>query len=563
VGGLLMIGPEAHAIIDRAAERLEGRAEYYKRSVDYFEGRHPTPPATDRWTKQLQDAFENLRDNLMPLVIEALVSRLKVSGFAPQLRSTDPDELPAFTYPAGQPELIPQPGRWVSDRDRPQDRQAEASRLRAEDLWEHNRMDAGQRQVHEEAGKKGDAYVIVWADEHGRAGIYPNDAELCCVEWDAEMPRRKLWAVKRWRDTNLDRVRVDIYYRDRVEKYVSVREAEHVKAKTDPSEWESFRPADLVDVLGEDEEPTGRTELRPREPWPLPNLYGEVPVFHFVNRGKWNAYGRSELEEVAPIQDALNKEFQSLLLTSEQYGIPWRYIAGLRPEFDQDTGKEKPINFKPLVDNILAVWGEGVSLGQFAAAELVQHVGVINDLRAEIGRLSQTPPHMLFLFTGDIPSGEALKVVETPFTAKVEDRQVFWGNTWEDVMAFAVLVDVDARVRYSVEWEDTQPKSMLEIAQTGEAWIRLGVPRRYVWKRLLNMTDAECNEMEALRREEQAAEPLPPVGAPNGQGTMPGQPGEPPQGVTPPQLAPYAQRTRDMVGQQQTPPRRRQRRRQP
>jgi hypothetical protein len=262
----------------------------------------------------------------------------------------------------------------------------------------------------------------------------------------------------------------------------------------------------------------------------------------------------------------------SLLLTSEQYGIPVRAITGLRPELDTDTGKPKPIDFKPLVDNILAVWGEGVNLAQFAAAELAQHIGVINDLRSEMGRLSQTPPYMMFMVTGEQPSGEMLRVADAPFNAKIEDRQTNWGNTWEDVQAFAIRVDTSNSVivRYSIEWEDTQPKSQLEVAQTGQAWLALGVPHRIIWKRLLGATDRECDEWWELRQQERAAEPIPPVaGTPEAQaaaqGTIPGQPpNEPPSGVTPPQLAPYAAGTRAMVGATagaSRAPRQRQRRR--
>jgi hypothetical protein len=578
----MVISDQAHEIIDKAAKRLEERRDDYEVARRYHDGEHPQPPATERWTRQLQEAFDQIRDNLMPLVVEALVSRLKVSGFAPEVRTPEPEPTRSFTYPQGRPtdadrafaEFATSQGR-----PRPGEKAAEAERRRADELWAYNRMDAKQREVHEESAKKGDAYVIVWSDPlDDRARIHPNDAELVDVEYDPEAPDRMLWAVKRW--VADDRVRATIYYGERmpgpdglpyvgpageptrIEKYVSVRPAGQVKSKTAPDEWEPYQPTELAEVIDPDLG-VPRTGEVPTEPWPLPNPYGRVPVFHFPNKGKTGGYGVSELKQLAPLQDALNKEFQSLLLTSEQYGAPWRYIAGMRPEVDEETGRPKPIDFKPWLDNILAIWGEGVAVGQFAAAELAQHVGVINDLRAEIGRLSQTPPHMLFLITGEIPSGEALKVVESPFTAKVEDRQVFWGNTWEDVLAFAVKVDADLEVRYSVEWEDTQPRSMLEIAQTGEAWLRLGVPRRVVWKRLLHATDGECDEWEQLRLEERAMEPLPPVAFPGEQGDMLGQPPNgPPPGRTPPQLEPYAQRTKAMVGQAQPqqaepPPRRR------
>lgn len=554
----MAISDAAHAIIDHAAAQLEDRGPEYRTAQDFYDGNHPRPPATERWTAEQLDEFEAIRDNLCPLVVDGLVSRLLVSGFAPEVRHTNPDDPRLFDYPDGQPQALARPGTWQAGIDQ----QAEMERRRADDLWSYNRMDAKQREVHREAAIKGDAFVIVWPDPEGRASIEPNDPELCHVEWDPEMPTRKLWAVKRWQQDG--RVRVNIYFGPRmdggarIEKYVSVRQAKEVKAKTLAAEWDAYQPTRLEAELADDgETPTGRTLEVPAEPWPLPNPWDEVPVFHFRNKGKTGRYGRTELDPIIPVQLALNKEFVSLLLTSEQYGIPVRAVTGHRPEIDPETGQPRPLDFKPLVDSILAIWGEGVNLAQFAAAELGQHIGVINDLRSEIGRLSQTPPYMMFMVTGEQPSGEMLRVADSPFNAKVEDRQTIWGNTWEDALSLAIRMDTDNQVaaRYSIEWADTQPKSQLEVAQTGQAWVALGVPKRYVWKRLLGLTDRECEELWALALEERASEPVPVAGqsAPDGQGTIPGQPAnEPPEGVTPPQLVPYAQQTRAMVGTQAT-----------
>ena len=155
-----------------------------------------------------------------------------------------------------------------------------------------------------------------------------------------------------------------------------------------------------------------------------------------------------------------------LMVTSEALGFPMRYLLGLSPEIDEDTGEPRTLpDLKPEVDAFWAFWGEQLQAGQFPAAELGQLIAEVNDHRVEIGRASRTPPHLMFMTTGEIPSGEALKVVEAPFTAKVDDCATTFGNTWEDVEAFCLLIESDqgVRVLLAAEWEDAQP-----VSRTGE-----------------------------------------------------------------------------------------------
>jgi hypothetical protein len=520
-----LMRPEAFAAVKLASDELAERAKRYQRAERYYDGQHVLPFATQRWRNVFGAIFEELRDNLCPLVVDALVARLRIDGFAVR------------TPPRAQP-LGGEPSAGVAER------QGQEGRQWAQDVWEHNRMDAVQNEIHEEATKKGDAYVIVWPDlEDGRACIEPNDPATIYVHYDPERPTRKLWAVKRWMDG--DYLRATVYYPDRLEKYVTLAEIKEGREEpTSPDGWAKYHPYQrtelqpLVNLAGEPiaDAATGEpveTLVDIYEPWPLPNPYDEVPVFHFRNRGRTGGCGQSELIRVIPLQDALNKQLMDLMVTAETAGYPQRFATGLQEEIDPETGKAKEMPFRPGTDQFWKFFGEQVQLGQLPAADLSPGVAALNDTRAEIGRVSQTPPYMMFMTTGEIPSGEALKVVDAPFDAKVNRTQTGHGNTWEDVQAFAVYVDSNLRARYvySTEWANTQPHSLKEEAETYIHWKTLGIPDRVIWRRM-GFTEQQCDEMEAMNRTA-AAEAA-------ARGPVVGPDGQPLPGVTPPQLRPYA-----------------------
>ena len=78
-------------------------------------------------------------------------------------------------------------------------------------------------EIHKEALKNGDAYAIVWFDPNGEVTIYPQRAGNVRRQYDEEQPGRILWAAKYWRTTD-KRTRLNLFYPDRIERYVTKRE---------------------------------------------------------------------------------------------------------------------------------------------------------------------------------------------------------------------------------------------------------------------------------------------------------------------------------------------------
>lgn len=171
--------------------------------------------------------------------------------------------------------------------------------------------------------------------------------------------------------------------------------------------------------------------------------------------------GRSELEAAIPIQDGLNKSVLDMLVAMEFSAFRQRWVAGIEVELDAD-GKAIP-PFKSGVDRLWVAQDPNSKFGDFEAAQLDQFLKVKDSFRIDVASVTGTPLHYLMPHMQGQPSGETLKRSETRFLAKVRDRQAAFGQTWADLMQFALVVEGrGSGIRLRTQWEDASPTSERE-----------------------------------------------------------------------------------------------------
>jgi hypothetical protein len=412
--------------------RSSQRRTLYRLASDYYLGDHRLAFATDKFQSEFGERLKEFSDNLCPAVVDSLVDRLTVTGFDVA--------------------------------------QQEALSAHAWDIWQRNRMDMWASDVHREALLKGDGYVIVWPDPlTGDAVFWPQEAELMAVRYDPDTPDKIVLAAKLWAD--LDGYwRLNLYYPDRIEKYRS--QAQVYNWTWSENAWKNFWPLSSFaapDVAASTQDT-------------VPNPWGEVPVFHMPNKQRhW--YGWSELLDVIPLQDALNKAGADMLVAMEFSAFRQRWVTGMKVEVGPD-GKPKAPPFEAGVDRIFSSSDPNARFGTFDASDLKQFLAVQEDLRAEIARVSGTPLHYLFITRGDFPSGEAMKSAEARFTRKIQDRQVTFGNRWEEALAFALRVEGENVVASDVEtlWETASPRSESELLVSLGMKQAIGIPQEQLWR---------------------------------------------------------------------------------
>lgn len=476
------------------SEELE-RQNAYLRYREYYSGVHDTM-LTERIRKflQVKDGQE-FNYNLCPIVVDALAERLKVTGL-------DAGE---------QSELF-----W--------------------EWWDANRLDGVQGIVHTAAVRDGDTYVMVeWDAENARPRFVH---ELACaggegVKIHYSKERRgevecasKRWVIDRGGQSGKAR-RLNLYYPDHVEKYLSAGGGQEA----------SWRP-----YL--DDTPTGSvqpgqlggcgwywwTDSGARGGKPL-----GVPVVHFKNKDQGYNWGQSELQDVVPLQNGLNKSTIDLVASSDV--AAFRILVGRGDKWGGLSvfpgvllNSEKP----PSEADLYAIEGEN-------PANLI---AVVDRFVVATAQVSRTPISY-FQVSKERPAEGTLQQEESGLVAKAEKCQTDFGNGWENAFAMGRRLanafggqKLDEKQSIDCQWKEAQTRNELQHLQVLQIKKQLGIPDRQIWREM-GYDDKKIAEFERLKlkaaaravRMFQGAGPGQagqPQQSGEGNGNQTGQPGQPP-----------------------------------
>lgn len=330
-----------------------------------------------------------------------------------------------------------------------------------------------EAQIHEDIAVTGEAFVIIWPAQEqpdqvflpdgspadistmgGQAGVvieaFRNDPRMCHVEYEFSNPRRPRFAAKWWGDG--DYLRMTLYYPDRLENYTT-----RGKVTNDilPDE-KAFMPwdDDTTDAI-------------------VPNPFGIVPVFHFRGSRRRPA---SQLENVIPLQDTINKLIADMMVAAEFGAYPQRYVISQAGIQNLQNGPNE------LWDLVAADQGsQPTSAGQFEAADLNNYLKSIDAFTNDVGVITRTPKHFFYVQGGD-PSGEALIAMEAPLNKKVTKIQTALQPTWRDIASFLLLL-IGQNKGSSKLWaqyakpETVQPKTEAEIRKIDK---ETGIPLKSI-----------------------------------------------------------------------------------
>jgi hypothetical protein len=380
----------------------------------------------------------------------------------------------------------------------------ERANAQLQDMWDDNQLDLEMPNVFRRACEYGDSYVIVWpstledtdgdGDEGGEdtdgdepaegdnspalldtdadgltnVDIFYNSPTCCRLFYDPEKPLRKSFAVKKWTLHSTKQVRVDLYYRNRIERYISP------KGKLQP------KPTDMLPFVDEQSDTDGV----------IANPFNEIPVFHFRTD---RPYGVPEHKPFYGAQDAIHKLIISHMSGVDYTAFPQRYAL---MDADADTGEatnndEDTFSFaldtgatsrpsdpqSQLTSDPGSFWQlRGMrSVGQFAEADPKVFLEPMMAYLKFGATLSNTPMR-LFDFATQLPSGASQIQLEGPFIKKVCNRQLSFGATLRELFVFALKITGFADARVTVNWKSPVVVNDLVGWQTIQAKIAAGMP---------------------------------------------------------------------------------------
>lgn len=337
----------------------------------------------------------------------------------------------------------------------------------AQNLLQFNRIDGIQLGVHEAAIRDGDTFVMVSFDNAaGRARFSHEEAfdgtEGMLVVYPDRRATQPALAIKVWTVTSEggrlgDSARVNLYFPDRIEKYL-VKDGALDRFEVEGEPWPAMWTFSNGDPIG-------------------------VPVIHFSNRAvRYNPFGKSEIDDAIPIQDAINRTMMSMVMASELTAFQIRVAKGFVPPSAITPGMWVQILLKDAdgnpvteIDESMARFLQTADVSALEQGDLAPFIEQQKFLIDQLYTISKTPRSD----TGsDIASGESLKQREIGLLGKVKRAQVSFGNAWEDVLALAHRIEsVYAREtppavgRFTSKWrsaeirdEDKLVESAVKIA---------------------------------------------------------------------------------------------------
>lgn len=399
----------------------------------YFDGLQPLPIAlsTKEYRKEFAAMLGAVRDNWMPLVVEATSERLNVEGFR----------------------LTKEP---------------EADQL-ASVIWQRNYLDADAKLAHQTALITGRCPVMVWADMNGDAEITVEHPGQVVIAYESGSRRTRAAALKAWQDEWTDNWFYNVYLTNAIYKFTADKNGENVKEIADSA---------------------------------ILNPLGVVPIVELRNRLRLrDSQPRSELMEVTSTQDQIDKSTIDMLVAAEFSAFRQRWATGVEVPLDEDGKPVEP--FESAVQRLWTVGAPDARFGDFAPTDLKQYVELIESRIMSIARRTRTPPHYM-LGAGSMPSGESIKAAETGLVAKVKDRQVTFGESWEDVirLAFQVEGDGERAGAMSAEtiWSDPESRTESEHVDAVMKKQALQVPTLQLWEDL-GYTPAQIVRFQEMVRE--------------------------------------------------------------
>jgi hypothetical protein len=343
--------------------------------------------------------------------------------------------------------------------------------------WLRCDLDQESAIAHREALLLGSSYVIVWADAAGRPLVTCESAkQVACVRDPGT--RRITAAVKRWETATT-------------------------------TEAVMYGPDEIVRLRANQ---TGATTDGFHVIESIANPLGVVPVVRLLNSDRLLDEGVSEIDDLKPLCDGLNKTLADMLVTSEYVGRPRRWATGIEltetPVLDEDgneTGETDSANPFPEGDRFMIAEHPESKFGQLQAAELSGYEAAVRVLLGQVMAVSALPAHYIGQLNDQPTSADSLRAAEASLTARAEARQQQFGRSWEDVARLIVAVrdgvdplNVDVRVK----WADAATRSIAQDADAVTKLFAAGLlPASYALQRL-GYTDDEVTQIRTARRTE-------------------------------------------------------------
>lgn len=383
---------EANEVITLARRlRDDHRIELneFDETRDFLAGKRGVPSVPAGAAGDVREIAHLSVKNIMPIVVDTFSQALAVDGFRSPSSENDADV-------------------W--------------------DIWQRERMDARQSEVHRPAIGYGAAYVILAPNDSGR------------VEWRLRTPRQ---VIAEYDDPTRDE-----WPQYALESWtVGSGTRKQVRGVLYDEEY-----AYPVTIFGDSR--SSRMEVGEG------TLHGfdVCPVVRFLNDRDAEDKVRGEVQPLIPDQRAINAVNFDRLIVSRFGAFPQKYIMGWAPPEDEEASL-------PTLSarGILAFDDADVKAGTFPSANVDAYNSILEEMIVHAALKARVNVAAL---TGNLSNvgAETIALVDAPNQRKIAAKKRSFGESWEQALrktaeAEGIEVPDDAEV----QWRDTEARSFAQV----------------------------------------------------------------------------------------------------
>lgn len=431
---------------------------------NYYGGDHPvflTERQEEFLGPLLTEAEHTVAFNICKAVVDTLRERLKVEGFTGK------------------------------------DAAGEALAEKLSEWWRVAKMDLHQITVHRRALRDGATYLIAAWDEDNKAPLWVPNRKYDGTEGvtyfkdpDTGKPSMaiKYWSVSDPLSEDHGEKRRTVYLPDRILRYEEDPRGPYGWSLISPDEGQPLQW--WTDTLAPDGQPLG------------------VACVEFANPG-----GVSEIEDLIGLQNGLNKALLDLIAAADATGFQLLTISYKEgPTSSPVDDEEATSDDLPMAPGrILELFNEA-TMSAIPPGDLSQLIETIRTLVSAMSAISRTPSYYLWPQGGsDVPSGEALKQLESALVARAGERCTLFGDAWVEAMRLGARLyramgysDVDPAGQIETNWGSVEVRNEFVNAQIATQHQTLGVPQEVLWERLLGYTPDDVKAFKRMAAREQA-----------------------------------------------------------
>lgn len=445
------------SIIQVLGPRQDNRQHEYLKLRQYFDGNQPLAFIAPELRSQLVNRLDSLVINWASLIVNTIAERLVPQGYA----------IP------GQKNMT----------------------KKVNQIWQNNNMDEQIAQGLIDAFVYGRSYAVVWGDKNNKATISLESAHNMIAYRD---PATRKWvaALKRWVEDD-GRAYGVVYTPNKIW---------WVRSKT--------KNADTSDFYASADQVTDLSHV-PANGWEvmdeIVNPLGELNVVVIANRPLLNSpEGVSELADILPMADAVNKMATDMMVTSEFYAQPRRWATGVELEeyaAQDDEGNDITVLKNDFdTDKSMGRWNlfedTNAKVGQFPEAELANFIDGIDMLGKYIAAVKKIPAHYFDPSKSGLASAEAVRAAEAPLVVMAKRMMLSIGGALEQVGRLALMVETGdlpsaSELRMETLWQDPENLTQAQKVDAATKRAAIGVPTEQLW-RDAGYTEQQIEDMKDM-----------------------------------------------------------------